>query len=109
MKEGVGLFEQAALIACIRLGSAAYGRAILNEVEHRLARSVSAGAIYSTLERLESKGFVSSQLAPGTAIRAGRARRYFAPTATGIRALNDTKATTDSLWRGIRLPLKVGA
>lgn len=109
MKEAVGLFEQAVLIACVRLGGGAYGRAILNEVERRLERTVTAGAVYSTLERLEAKAFLTSHLAPGTAIRGGRARRYFAPTPAGLRALNSVKATTDSLWRGIRWPLKVGA
>jgi PadR family transcriptional regulator len=103
----IGQFEQAVLVALIRLNKDAYGRAILNEVQKRLARDVSAGAVYATLERLEAKGFVSSRLAPGTASRGGRARRYFAPTADGIRALNDAKSASDLLWVGLRWPLKV--
>jgi DNA-binding PadR family transcriptional regulator len=91
----------------IRLGKHAYGRAILKETELRLERGVSAGAVYATLERLEAKGLVSSRLAPGTAIRGGRARRYFTPCAAGIRALNDAKSATDSLWHGLVWPLKV--
>src|SRR5262245_43809084 len=104
-----GPFEQAVLLALVRLGKDAYGRAVLNEVQTRLNRHVSAGAVYATLERLEAKGLVSSKLAPGTAIRGGRARRYFLPTAAGIKALNDAKAATDSLWRGFGWPLKVRA
>src|SRR5262245_44226224 len=103
----IGQFEQAVLVALIRLNKDAYGRAILNEVQKRLARDVSAGAVYATLERLEAKGFASSRLAPGTASRGGRARRYFAPTAAGIRALNDAKSASDLLWVGLRWPLKV--
>jgi len=103
----MGQFEQAVLVALIRLGKDAYGRAILNEVQERLARDVSAGAVYATLERLEAKGLASSKLAPGTAIRGGRARRYFAPTGAGIRALNDAKSATDMLWRGLVWPLRV--
>ena len=103
----MGQFEQAVLVALIRLGKDAYGRAILNEVQERLARDVSAGAVYATLERLEAKGLASSKLAPGTAIRGGRARRYFAPTGAGIRALNDAKSATDLLWRGLVWPLRV--
>jgi DNA-binding PadR family transcriptional regulator len=103
----LGHFEQAVLVALVRLGTDAYGRAILNEVQVRMDREVSAGAIYSTLERLESKGLASSRLAPGTAIRGGRARRYFVPTAAGIGALNDAKRASNSLWRGIAWPLKV--
>ena len=105
--ETIGQFEQAVLVALIRLGKDAYGRAILNEVQERLARDVSAGAVYATLERLEGKGLASSKLAPGTAIRGGRARRYFAPTGAGIRALNDAKSATDLLWRGLVWPLRV--
>ena len=109
MSDLIGQFEQAVLLALIRLGKDAYGRAILNEVQQRLNRDVSAGAVYATLERLEAKGLVSSKLAPGTAIRGGRARRYFAPTGTGVRALNDAKSVTDSIWQGLAWPLKVRA
>ena len=103
----VGQFEQAVLVALIRLGKDAYGRAVLNEVQQRLDRDVSAGAVYATLERLEAKGLASSTLAPGTAIRGGRARRYFAPTGAGVRALSDAKSATDRMWRGLAWPLKV--
>ena len=103
----IGQFEQAVLIALVRLGADAYGRAILNEVQRRLDREVSAGAVYATLERLEGKGLTSSRLAPGTAIRGGRARRYFALTAAGVEALNDAKRANDLLWRGLARPLKV--
>ena len=103
----IGQFEQAVLVALVRLGKDAYGRAILNEVQSRLARDVSAGAVYATLERLEAKELVSSTLAPGTAIRGGRARRYFAPTGAGVRALNNAKSATDRMWRGLAWPLKV--
>jgi len=83
------------------------GRAILNEIQVRLNRDVTAGAVSATLERLEAKGLASSRLAPGTAIRGGRARRYFAPTNAGVRALNEAKAITDSLWLGLAWPLSV--
>ena len=107
MAEVIGHFEQAVLVALVRLGNDAYGRAILVEVQQRLEREVSAGAVYATLERLEAQSLAASRLAPGTAIRGGRARRYFIPTAAGLRALNDAKSATDSLWRGLAWPLKV--
>jgi PadR family transcriptional regulator len=103
----IGQFEQAVLVALIRLGKDAYGRGILNEVQKRLDREVSAGAVYATLERLEAKGLASSTLAPGTAIRGGRARRYFVPTVAGVRALSDAKSATDRMWRGLAWPPKV--
>jgi DNA-binding PadR family transcriptional regulator len=109
MPDVIGQFEQAVLLALIRLGKDAYGRAILNEIHARLKRDVSAGAVYATLERLEAKGLASSKLAPGTAIRGGRARRYFVPTAAGVRALNNAKAATENLWRGLTWPVKARA
>ena len=109
MADALGLFEQAVLVALIRLADRAYGRAILNEVQTRLKRDVTAGAVYATLDRLEAKGLVSSRLAPGTAIRGGRARRYYLPSAAGIHALNEAKASTDDLWRGLNWPLKARA
>ncbi|HEX3702861.1 MAG TPA: helix-turn-helix transcriptional regulator [Vicinamibacterales bacterium] len=109
MTDPIGPFEQAVLLALIHLGKEAYGRAILHEIQVRLDRDVSAGAVYATLERLETKGLASSKLAPGTAIRGGRARRYFAPTGAGVRALNDARSATDRLWQGLVWPLKVRA
>src|SRR4051812_28814079 len=94
MAEGLGAFEQAVLVAIVRLGSEAYGRKILNEVEARLEREVAAGAIYATLDRLQTKALVTSKLASGTPERGGRARRYYSPTAAGVRALNDSKAAS---------------
>jgi DNA-binding PadR family transcriptional regulator len=106
MPDVIGQFEQAVLVAIIRLHKDAYGRAVLNEVQRRLNRDVSAGAVYTTLERLETKGLVSSKLAPGTALRGGRARRYFAATGAGVRALNEARSALETLWEGIVWPLK---
>jgi DNA-binding PadR family transcriptional regulator len=106
MSDNLGTFEQAVLLAILRLGSAAYGRAILSDAEARLAREVAAGAVYATLDRLEGKALVISKLTPGTPERGGRARRYYSVTAAGVRALNDAKSTADNLWRGLAWPLK---
>jgi PadR family transcriptional regulator, regulatory protein PadR len=106
MAEVLGIFEQAVLLALLRLREEAYGRAIRREVEARLARDVSAGAVHATLERLERKGLVVSDLGSGTPIRAGRPRRFYRLKPDGLRALNQTRATVDSLWRGLKWPLK---
>jgi PadR family transcriptional regulator PadR len=108
--EHLGAFEQAVLLSLVRprteLGREGYGRAILKEVEHRLEREISAGAVYATLDRLEKKEFVSSRLAPGTAARGGRPRRHYAIEAAGLRALHEAKSAADRLWAGVRLPMK---
>ena len=102
----LGAFEQAVLVAILRLGDGAYGRAILKEVQARLKRDVAAGAVHATLERMTKKGLVASRLGAGTPIRGGRARRFYRLQAKGVRALNDARATVDSLWHGLAWPLK---
>lgn len=106
MADHLGAFEQAVLLAIVRLGDNAYGRAILKEVQTRLERDVAAGAVHATLERLESKQLVASRLGPGTAVRGGRARRFYRLQPKGWRALNAARAAIDSLWQGLRWPLK---
>jgi len=106
MADSLGAFEQAVLLAIVRLGEDAYGRAILKEVQTRLERDVAHGAVHATLERLEGKRVVSSRLGPGTSIRGGRARRFYRLQPKGVRALNDARAAIDSLWHGLEWPLK---
>src|SRR5438552_19180335 len=77
MAETLGTFEQAVLLAIVRLQGDAYGRGILSEVQDRLNREVAAGAVHATLERLEARGLISSRLGLGTPIRGGRARRFY--------------------------------
>jgi PadR family transcriptional regulator PadR len=106
MSDILGSFEQAVLLAIMRLGDNAYGRAVLNEVQSRLERDVAAGAVHATLERLERKGLVASRLGPGTPIRGGKPRRFYRVRPAGFHALNDARATVDNLWRGLEWPLK---
>jgi PadR family transcriptional regulator PadR len=106
MADVLGAFEQAVLLAVLRLRHEAYGRAILKEVQARLERDVAAGAVHATLVRLERKGFLASRLGPGTEVRAGRPRRYYDLQRSGRAALNEAHAAVDNLWRGFRWPLK---
>lgn len=106
MADVLGTFEQCVLLAIVRLRDEAYGRAILQEIEKRLAREVAAGAIHATLERLENKGLVRSHLGSGTPIRAGRPRRYYRLERAGVAALNEARAVSENLWRGLEWPLK---
>lgn len=103
----LGSFEQAILLAIVRLDDGAYGRAILKEVAERLERDVAAGAVQATLERLERKGLVRSRLGTGTPIRDGRARRFYTVLPEGVRALNDARKAHQSVWRSFARPLRV--
>ncbi len=106
MADNLGAFEQAVLLAIVRLRDDAYGRAILKEVQARLERDVAAGAVHATLERLERKCLLASRLGAGTAVRGGRARRFYRIQPKGLRALNDSRAAVDNLWNGLKWPLK---
>jgi DNA-binding PadR family transcriptional regulator len=101
----LGAFEQAVLLAIVRAGQDAYGRSVLRGVEDGLGREVAAGAVYATLDRLEAQRLIGSRLSEGTAERAGRARRYYRLTASGVAALNDSKTALQRLWRGAKWPL----
>jgi PadR family transcriptional regulator PadR len=107
MADVLGAFEQAVLLAIVRLRSDAYGRAILKEVQERLERNVAAGAVHATLERLQVKGLIASRIGSGTPVRSGRARRFYRIQPAGLRALNDARAAVDTLWHGLEWPLKV--
>jgi DNA-binding PadR family transcriptional regulator len=107
MAETLGTFEQAVLLAIFRLGEDAYGRAIMREVQERLEREVAAGAVHATLERLEARRLIRSRLGAGSAIRDGRAKRFYRLEPAGVQALNDARAAVNNIWHGIRWPLKI--
>jgi len=69
----------------------------------RSSRDTSIGALYATLERLQTKGFVSSKIGEPTAERGGRAKRYFELTAQGRQVLQSTKQNLETLWAGVEL------
>ncbi|MEM9327241.1 MAG: helix-turn-helix transcriptional regulator [Bacteroidota bacterium] len=86
----------------------AYGISIKKEIESRLERNVSVGALQSALRRLEDKGYLVSHDKDPTEIRAGRPKRYFKMTALGKQALEYTRETRNSLWNAIpSISLKV--
>jgi len=104
--ELLGTFEQAVLLTVWKLRQEAYGRAVLRGVQSDLAREVAAGAVYATLDRLEKKNLIDSRMEAGTEVRAGRPRRYYLVTGAGIKALNESKAALEQVWRGAKWPLE---
>lgn len=107
MGDTLGTFEHGVMLAIVRLGDEAYGRAILSEVQVRMRRDVAPGAVHATLDRLEKKRLLSSRLASGTPARGGRARRYYRLQPAGLKALNEARAAVDTLWQGLAWPLKI--
>jgi DNA-binding PadR family transcriptional regulator len=100
--EYLGEFEQLILLALLRLGEGAYGMTVRREIEERAERSVSIGAVYATLERLEAKGYVSSYIGEATAERGGRAKRHFRLESEGEQALRSSLETVRKMARGLK-------
>lgn len=96
-----GAFEALVMLAVAGLGDAAYGMTVRRELEERTGHSTSLGAVYSTLDRLESKGYIRSTVNEGGEERGGRARRFFKLTAPGLRALNEGIQALDRMREGI--------
>jgi len=99
----LGEFEQMTMLALMQLDAQAYGAKIRQLLQTEINRNVAIGAIYSTLERLEKKGMVSSHLGEATAERGGRAKRFFTVTSQGKSALMRAKSAMDRLWQDIAL------
>ena len=100
-KYQLGEFEEVVILTIGILNNEAYSVSIKNEIENRLSRSVSMGALHTALKRMEDKGYVRSYPGEATEDRAGRPKRYFEITALGKKAIQHTKETRDQLWSAI--------
>jgi len=97
----LGEFEEVVLLTVAVLFNEAYGVAIINEMEKRLNRQVSIGALQTVLRRLENKGLLTSAFGEATKIRGGKRKRYFSLTQSGHEILNQTKDQRLALWKSI--------
>jgi DNA-binding PadR family transcriptional regulator len=102
-RDYLGEFEHIVVLALLRLGDRAYGVTVRQEIELRIGREVSIGAIYATLDRLEAKGYVNSRLGDPTPERGGRSKRFFRVSAKGILAINRTHRALQSMTAGLNL------
>ena len=93
----LGVLEEQILVAVLRTQGDAYGMEVRREIEQVTGREIAIGAVYATLDRLERKKLLTSRRTHG----AGPSRRLFALSARGARALTETRAMRDRLWRGV--------
>jgi DNA-binding PadR family transcriptional regulator len=99
MKGYVGEFEELVLLTITSLGEDAYGVSIKEDIEKRTDRSISIGALHSTITRLEEKGLIKSWLGEPTQERGGRRKRFFEITHQGKVSLHHVKELRDELWK----------
>src|SRR6202163_3929483 len=102
-REHLGEFEQIVLLAVLRLGDNAYGVPVRQDIEKRTGRSLTVGALYRTLDRLEDKGYVVSWFGDPVSERGGRSKRYFRVEALGARALRQSQKELAAMWEGVEI------
>jgi PadR family transcriptional regulator PadR len=100
-KYQLGEFEEIVILTIGILNNEAYSISIKDEIESRLSRSVSMGALHTALRRLEDKGYLRSFAGEATKERQGRPKRYFEITAMGKKAMHYSKTTREELWNAI--------
>ena len=99
----LGEFEQLILLAILRLRDDAYGVTIRAELADRTGRNVAPGAMYTALERLETKGLIASRMSDPTPQRGGRAKRKVTVTAAGMEAVSRAMQAYERLLEGLSL------
>ena len=101
MRTYLGEFEQLLLFALVQLEGDAYGARIRDAIERRTGRSVSPGAIYTALDRLETRGLVSSTLGDASPKRGGKRKRYYRLEPEGAELLRRSHQALTKMARGL--------
>jgi PadR family transcriptional regulator, regulatory protein PadR len=104
--ESVGEFEQLVLFALVRLGADAYGVTIRLDIEERTGRTISSGALYTALDRLERRGFVSSRLGDPTPQRGGKRKRLYSLQPAGGRVVARVHESIRQMTSGLSARLQ---
>ena len=100
-RQNLGHFEQVVLLALMRLGPKAYGVTIHREIGAQTGNDAAIGAVYTTLSRLEEKGYVRSRMGEPTEERGGRAKKYYIITGAGQTALQRAEAELRAMRKGL--------
>jgi PadR family transcriptional regulator PadR len=99
----LGEFEQIVILAIMRLGENAYGVTLREEIRAQTNRHPTPGAVYTTVDRLEEKGLVSSRFGDPTPLRGGRAKRFFKVTAKGLSTVARAQRSYQRLLDGLTI------
>jgi PadR family transcriptional regulator PadR len=97
----LGEFEYAVMLAVLHLDEDAYAVPMRELIEQRTGRPVARGALYTGLDRLESKGCLKSRMGDPTEERGGKARRYYSVTSAGMKAIRATHESLANLTKGL--------
>lgn len=101
VRHQLGEFEELVMLTVGILYREAYGVAIIDEMEQRLSRKVSIGALQTVLRRLEQKGYLKSELGEATNVRGGKRKRYYSLTSLGSRVLRENQEQRMEMFKSI--------
>ena len=105
----LGEFEELLLLVVLILQEEAYMLRIKDEIKNQVNRSISMGALHTTLSRLEQKDFLKSEMGGATKERGGRRKRIYELTSAGKAALTEVKELRANLWSQVpAMDLKFG-
>ena len=94
----MGEFEQLVLLAAMRLGAEAYGVSVAKALSEQTGKEVSQAATYLTLKRLEEKGWLEAEDGVPSTARAGREKRTYQITETGLAKIRESRQTLMRMW-----------
>jgi PadR family transcriptional regulator PadR len=103
----LGEFEQLVLLALIRLDRDGYGVSVRDEIARRTGRDTDFGTVYTTLTRLEEKGYVTSRLGDATPERGGRRKKLYALSNAGRVELARSLRAIRAMSRGLGSQLEI--
>jgi PadR family transcriptional regulator, regulatory protein PadR len=101
MRKYLGELEQLLLMAVLHLRDDAYGLRIREAIEAKTGRTVSPGAVYTALDRLERRGLMRSRLGDPTPQRGGKRKRYYRIEPAGAALLRDSQSALERMARGL--------
>ncbi len=95
----LGEFQEIVMLSILILEENAYGVTIQEEIDRRMKRKTSRGALQTALTRLEEKGFITSSYGEPTAERGGRRKRYYQVSNKGLETLKEAKDLRQDMWK----------
>lgn len=106
MTRFLGPFEHLLLLALAHLGDEAYTVPVRAFLEEHTGRTVSPGAIYTALGRLEARGFVLSRFGAPTPERGGKRKKFYRLTPEGATAVSESQQQLSRLGRSLSAKLR---
>lgn len=94
----LGEFQEIVMLSILILDKNAYGVTIQEEIDRRMKRSISRGALHTALTRLEEKGLIASDYGDPSPERGGRRKRYYEVTNKGLATLQEAKELRENMW-----------